>query len=90
MTISRPDTFLKSIFDNPDDPPLDPEGGRHLLYDNMSTNSPCHHPDPSNVNIVNNDAREFNTEIIKKKTQNPKNLLQLAAGMTDHSGVGGL
>ena len=77
-------------FDNTDDPPLDPEGGRHLLYDNMSTNSPCHHPDPSKVNIVNNDAGEFNTEIIKKKTQNPKNLLQLAAGMTDHSGVGGL
>ena len=42
------------------------------------------------VNIVNNDAGEFNTEIIKKKTQNPKNLLQLAAGMIDHSGVGGL
>ena len=56
----------------------------------MSTDSPGHHPDPGSVNTVNNDSGEFNTEFIKKEPQNPKNLLQPAAGMTDHSSVGGL
>ena len=71
-------------FDNPDDPPLDP-GGPPFLYENMSTDSPSYHPDPCIINIVN-DLGEFNTEFNKKEPQNPKNLLQPAAGMTYHSG----